>query len=146
MAEPTWDSIAIPLLNRIANAEDDSEDMLEVEDLSNEMDEDPALVMNELRRLLDGRYVGTTLDTDFVGRGTLMMPHLLERGARMVGKWPTADPFDALIQYLERGAADEDDPETKKALKMAAGTLGDVGKGVLTGVLTNYVKAVMGMP
>jgi hypothetical protein len=62
-----------------------------------------------------------------------------------VGRWPSQDPYEGLIQYLKRAASEADDPERAAALKKVLGTIGEVGQGVLTSVLTGYVKGMAGM-
>lgn len=55
---------------------------------------------------------------------------------RTVGAWPTPENLaDRIIKALESEAEVEPDPEKKKRLRHAA----DIGKGVLTGVLTTVI-------
>lgn len=63
-----------------------------------------------------------------------------ERARRAVGQWPTPEALaERIISALTEAAEKEQDPDKKGRLSHAA----DVGKGVLTGVLTNVLTQGM---
>jgi|GEM_PF-5065480 hypothetical protein len=152
MASDTWDTLAIPILEAIAEVEGSNDPSIEVEGLCSLLGRDwPAegrRVSVELRRLIDAGYIAGKLEGTFAGpaHDFLINPHLSDRGARAVGRWPSTDPYEALLQYLERAAQETDDPDRKAALKKVAGTVGEVGQGVLTNVLAAVVRASAGLP
>lgn len=151
MATDNWDAIAVPVMEAVADAEGSS-DMLNVEEICAhagfDFKEKGRAVAVELERLVYGGYIGSQKQGTFSGpeHDFIVNPHLLEPGARAVGRWPSRDPYEALLQQLERAADGADDPQERAALKKVASTVGDVGQGVLTGVLTAFIRGAVGLP
>lgn len=70
----------------------------------------------------------------------------MERGARTIGMWPTNDPYELLVQLLERHIGEEPNEERKGKLRRLRDDLGDIGKGTVSGVLVELMKLGTGMP
>lgn len=70
----------------------------------------------------------------------LMAPSLGERGARAISAWPPEDPYDALVTVLDRKLAEETNEEQRSKLQKIRDVVLDVGKGVLTAVLTDLAR------
>jgi DNA-binding IclR family transcriptional regulator len=150
MAEDTWDAIAVPILEIVARVEGRTQ-RLTVGDLCEELglpESDADRVVIEVSRLLDGDFIGGTWRRPLAPPtgSWIAGPFLTERGARTVGRWPSEDLYEGLLQQLNRASEETTDPERKALLKKVAGTVGEVGQGVLTNVLASFVKATAGLP
>ena len=69
--------------------------------------------------------------------------HLGEKGLRVVGAWPSDDPYDALLALLERKIEATDDPAEKSKLAALRGSVADVGKQVIAGLLVEMAKGTI---
>jgi hypothetical protein len=71
---------------------------------------------------------------------------LTERGFRAVGAWPSADPYDRLMNLLAERIDAEDQPEAKGKLERFRESVQSIGREVLVGVLTSLAKQSAGLP
>lgn len=140
--DETWESRALPLLTRLAEQEGIGTVVM-IGDLADETGIDADALAIELKRLVEGGYVGG--DLGFVmgplRNGHIAGPVLTERGARAVGLWPSDDPYEAFIALIERQLVDEDDSDTKTKLRKLRDVLGEIGKGTASGLLVALVQA-----
>lgn len=75
------------------------------------------------------------------GGAMLIPPMLTERGARAVGLWPSDDPYELLVALLDRQIAAEDSDDERTRLQRLRATVRDVGKGTVTALLVELIKA-----
>jgi hypothetical protein len=59
--------------------------------------------------------------------------------------WPTNDPYELLVQLLERQIVAEPNEERKGRLRALRDGLGDIGKGTISGLLVELIKLGGGM-
>lgn len=67
-------------------------------------------------------------------------------GRRAIKDWPSGDSGELLIQVLEAAIIAAPEGETKTKLSALQSAAREVGTQVLTGVVTNLVKGVAGIP
>lgn len=135
MAEETWDTRELQILEAVYRARDEG-----AADLN-------AAGRAAVPDLDDRRYVQAIADLQragFVTGGLLMNGEGLDgayviditpEGLRKVGAWPSDSLADAFIKVLGDRVASEEDPECRKLLAKLLEHSIDVGKGVLTSVL-----------
>jgi hypothetical protein len=138
----SWDRREQPILDAIARgseAEDiRSEQLCEATGLSTRE------VQIGLRHLAESGYITGSNATSQGEIFDLINIRLLERGLIATGEWP-GDPYDELVTALTRAAASEADPEKRSKLERLVFAAGDVGKSVLSGVLTSVIKSTAGL-
>lgn len=147
MAESTWETVAQPLLEAVANAES-NEDVyyLTSKGLAEHLGLPRGQVEAELKRLHGSGHIGGRFESSGAAGGLdLHKPYLGAPGAQAIGRWPSSDPFGSLVQQLERAIDEAQTPEEKTKLRRLATVVGEVGQDVLTGVLTAWVKAGGGL-
>lgn len=150
MVHDTWYTRALPILEAISKIEVETS-LVQLGDLARETGCTAEEVDIELERLLRAGYAGGTISRTMTGGRaepwSYVNPILEERGARAIGQWPSDDPYDALIELLDRRINDDaTDAETRTKLQRLRGTLVDVGKGVAGGVLGSLIRAGLGLP
>ncbi len=108
---------------------------------------DPNEGTDEVERLCAAGYLTGPLTKMMTGGDPrpwfLENSHLGERGLRVVGAWPSDDPYEALLALLERRIVATDDPEEKSKLAKLRGSLADVGKQVIAGLLVELAKGTI---
>lgn len=146
MAEDTWERVALPILNRIAEVETADDNTIGSVTLAAEVGLSEAEVEVELSRLLKAGYLTGIDMTGFAGGLSLSGVRLEERGARVVGVWPSTDPYEALLALLDQRLVDPNlDDETKGKLRQVRDVVTTVGKGALATVLGAYIKSTVGI-
>lgn len=144
-----WRSRAEPILRAVA-AREGFGNLVTVEEIADATGLTHEQVDTELIRLLDGDYIDAsdyskTAAAGRRGHWKLVSPVLTERGARTIGMWPTNDPYELLVQLLERQISEEPNEERKGKLRRLRDDLGDIGKGTVSGVLVEMMKLGAGM-
>jgi hypothetical protein len=146
MAEDTWNPVALPILNAIAQIEHEDVDIISVSALAERANVDPGDAEAELELLMDGGFVrghflgGAGADRDYCDPG-LAVP-----GARAVRRWPPEDVYDALVQILDQGISDEAiDPATRTKLQRFRDSLLQIGQSVATDFLVQLINSQMGL-
>lgn len=147
MADPTWEPVVLPLLERVRIAEQEGRD-LPAEQLVEGLPVTAQAVQAELRRLLAAGFIAGELEEETGNAIFLELsdPMLLERGARAVGTWPADDPYDALLALLDERIRDAPDEDTRSRLRRLREVLGDVGKGAAGGLLGAFLRQMIGLP
>lgn len=93
--------------------------------------------------LADADYIDAT-----IGYGNppkALRIKLLEKGRQEVSGWPASPGGDygaKLLDELERRIAEADDEEERTRLQRFRDAVADVGKGVVTGVLTDMARGL----
>jgi len=59
-----------------------------------------------------------------------------EKRLRIVGAWPSDDPYEALLALLDRRIETTSDPAERSRLAAFKTSAADVGKATLVGILT----------
>ncbi len=143
MAERSWETLEQPILEAVAELEDADVDvgLLAIADHTGlALDR----VRIAVRRLLDTDLL-TGIDASTMGGFDALDLRLLPRGRQLVRQWPSSDPAEAFLQLLAERIAEEPDPEERNRLEGVRDSAGQVGKGVLTGVITALVQQVTGL-
>ena len=145
MARSTWQARDLPILEAVAAAEE-ADAAIDSDGLATATGLSETAVARGLAALMDGEYISG----DDVGSQTtlfaLLDVRLRERGRRVVGQWPSEDPFDGLIAVLEARLAEESNTERKGKLHALLDALRGVGRDVAVAVLTDLVKQHVGVP
>jgi hypothetical protein len=139
-----WQERDLPILQAVAEAEQRGES-LNLDGIAAATGLDLPKVQAGARALSDARLIdGAKLEMLDIG---LIMSDicLLGEGRRAIGQWPSSDPFDNLVNLIQARIATETDPEKKSKLQRFAGQVGEVGRDVLTGVLTALAKQQAGL-
>lgn len=105
---------------------------------------DALAVAESLDRLSGARYLAGRLRRSMSGADPspwfLEDSRLAERGLRVVGAWPSDDPYDALMALVVRQIASTEDPSRKTKLRALASSIRDVGQSVVAGLLVEYAR------
>jgi hypothetical protein len=143
MAEETWESVAVPILNAISEL--DQVDIISVSELAERANVDPDNAQAELELLIAGGFVrgrfldGLGADRDYCD------PGLAPAGARAVGRWPPEAVYDALLQILGQRISDEIDPAKRTKLQQFRDSLLQIGQSVAAEVLASLIRSPFGL-
>jgi hypothetical protein len=143
VAEPTWDRLEHPILEAVAELED-QDSSLGLPTLAQQTGLPLEQIRTGVRRLFDtdllsGIDASTKEGFDAIGL------RLRPRGRQTVGQWPASDPTEAFLQLLSQSIAAEEDPVERGRLEKLRDSAGQVSKGVAAGVLTAFVRQVTGL-
>jgi hypothetical protein len=145
MAEETWYSLALPVLEYLSTVEPLS--LPNVGDIADALCADPMAVATEIDRLADAGFIRGRLHKTMSGGNPrpwfIEDPELAERGARVVGLWPAEDGYEALLALVERHIAEEADEDERSKLRRFAASLDDVGKSVAVAILIEWAKGAV---
>lgn len=118
-----------------------------MEELSQRTGLEPLVVAEEVERLADAGYLAGGLHMLLTGGDPrpwfLERAALAERGLRVVGAWPSEDPYDALIEALDRRIAAESDEPTKGRLRALRDAATAVGKATIAGLVVELAKGTI---
>jgi len=98
---------------------------------------------DEVNKILEHLRRTGYIEADMVGGGTWTVIQLLEPALQQVAGWPGAaddQTAERLIQLVTERMEQTTDPEEKTKLRKLRDGLVDVGKGVMTGVLTDLAR------
>jgi hypothetical protein len=118
MAEERWYSMAVPILEFV-DVRGKEADIVTVGAIAAATGLEPNDVADEVQRLCNAGYLVGPLQ--MVG-GMDARPYFLEnsllgeKGLRVVGAWPSDDPYEALVEILQRQIEETSDPEKKTKL------------------------------
>ncbi len=144
----TWSGVAFPILHWIGGHE--GLDPVDVRTLVDALGVDAVIVAIELQRLVDGGYLaGEFRKLSSGGEPELwyLIPtQLSERGARVVGLWPSGDAGDVLLDVLERAEETEPDAVQRSLLAEARDALATLTKERVTELALSVVKGTAGLP
>ncbi len=127
MVTSTWQTRELPILEAIARAEADDQD-IDSGEVADATGLPSTTVTAGLRALLDADMLTGAKVNTFGGFGMLMI-RLRERGRRAVGQWPSGDAVADLVALIDARQTATTDPEERTKLRALASGLLDVGKG-----------------
>jgi hypothetical protein len=144
MAEATWLSQELPILEAIRRAEIsgdnvDSAAAAAVPGLPRER------YMTIIESLNDASYLEARI---LPGDNQIMSVHvlrLMERGRRAVGQWPSEDVFEAFLELLKNRIEETDNDVEKGRLRRALESMTAIGRQVGTAVLTDLARQAAGL-
>lgn len=141
MAQPTWQTREIPILEAIAELERqtprDSVTTPALARMAEISERDASLGFRAL--VEDGFLSYATLTT---GGGTYFhadQPMLRGKGRRAIGQWPP-DGMNGLVRLLEERIASEPDEDKRSRLIKLRDALADLGQDVLRDVRTDWAR------
>ncbi len=144
MAELTWDSRELPILEEVAAAEA-VDQSLTSGDLVERTGITEAQVGRGLAALIDGDFI-QAVDVSSGGGKEFLEIELRERGRRAVGAWPPDVPsFAAFMDAVAAQIESAPDEEAKSKLRRLLEAAGGVGKEITTAVLVEYAKQASGV-
>ncbi len=143
MVERSWETLERPILEAVAELEDEKRhvSLHDVAERTGRPTEHVAIGVRRLfdTNLLDGKELPGA--KPYEARGLRLLP----QGRQVVGQWPSSDPAEAFLELLAQRIATEEDPEERGRLERLRDSTGEVGKGVLTGIVTALVQQVTGL-
>jgi DNA-binding IclR family transcriptional regulator len=141
MAGDVWTRVALPVLEAVANAEG-KDHRLSVVELAKRTDLDPAEVSVELDRLCESGYLAGTVKrslTRDITEGYLVPVRLTGAGAQIVGRWPSHDPYQALLEVLERRIAEAPNETDRTKWRKVRDTMTKLGSDVGTNFIATLI-------
>lgn len=142
--DDTWYSLALPILEAIRDLEGSDESYaLTIGSLADRTGLEPRQIAVEVERLIDGGFLSAKLAKPMAG-GDVRPWHvnnvrLSPAGARVVGLWPSDNPYEALLAVLERRVAEAPDEETRSKWRKVRDTIGGLGRDVGTNLIANVL-------
>ena len=143
-----WEDRDLPVLHVVAKAEDDGTDQLDVDELGERLGMTGMVVARSLDLLYAEEFVGghPVRVMDPKPLVAFLEPHLLERGLRSLGEWPSDDSFEELVRVLgQRIAQEPRGSEQRTKLERLRADLHDVGKSVAGAILAAYLQHMAGL-
>lgn len=148
VTEDTWTTLSLPLLEEIARLPPEAVGV-RVGALADAVGRDPMAVAREVDRLIAAGYLSGRVRKSMTcgdARPWTAMVDLAERGLRVVGSWPSEDPYEALLATLERRLAAATNEEDRSRLRRVRDGLAsmakDVGSNVLASVIVEASKGL----
>ncbi len=142
MVERSWEDLEQPILEAVAELEDTGTD-IGLTALADHTGLPLVRLRIGVRRLFDTNLL-TGLDASAEEFYPISL-RLLPEGRQAVGQWPSSDPAEAFLQALGQRVAAEEDPKERSRLEDVQRSAGEVGKGVLAGIITAVVQQVTGL-
>jgi hypothetical protein len=146
MADDRWYRIDLPILEYVQEHGGPFE-LLSVGYIAQAMGLDPTEVAVGLDNLSSAHYLAGRVQKPMTGGDPspwfLEDSSLGERGLRVVGAWPSDDPYEALVKLLERHIAATSDEEKKSKLKALERSVTEVGKATIAGLLVEFAKGTI---
>jgi hypothetical protein len=146
VVEDRWHSVAVPILEYMREHARPMT-MIPVWHIADATGIDPTDVAVELDSLIAAGYVvGPLRKTMSGGDPTswfLESSSLGERGLREVGAWPSDDPYEALLDLLDRRIEATSDPAERSKLAALKSSVSDVGKQLIAGLLVEVAKGTI---
>jgi len=143
VAEDKWYSRALPIMEVVTGYEDEGRDIVTVGEIAEATGLQSQAVLTELNRLVSEGFVAERVEENFggdPGAADLYNPSLREKGARAINAWPPDNAYDALVTVLNRELSEETNEVRRTKLQKIRDAVVDVGKEVITRVLTEVAK------
>jgi hypothetical protein len=143
-SDDAWYSRALPILEAVRDIEGSDESyVFQIGALADRTGLDPRHVVVEVERLIEGGYLSGKLAKMMTG-GDVRPWHvnnarLAPAGARVVGLWPSNDPYEALLAVLERRVTEAPDEETQSRWRKVRDTIAGLGKDVGTNLIAGVL-------
>lgn len=143
-----WDDDVRPILVAVKQAADESDDIMQRLDsraieAAAGRDEGDLGIFTALTALSEAGYVEGV--AGFGDPPTWMFVKLTEKGHQEVSGWPVTPGGDygaKFIEELDRRIEDAPDDAERTRLQRFRDAAGDIGKGVITGVLTDMASGL----
>jgi hypothetical protein len=141
-----WHATAVPLLEFIG--EHEGFGVVSIGELADATGLDPTAIAVELERLIADEFVDGEVKKLMSGGDVrpwrVVSPRLAERGARTVGAWPAEDPYEALLEIIDRKIDAAGDPAERSRWERMRDTIvglgTDVGSNVVASALVELLK------
>ncbi len=145
MADDTWTSVVIPILEWTAGHEDDRSDsvMPSLGDIADAIGTTALKVDHELERMFMAGLVSGEISRHSgpVEHHSVWNLILLERGSRIIGQWPADDNYDALLQLLDQQIAAAPEADEKTKLTKVRDAIASMGRDVAVNLITSYLQS-----
>lgn len=113
MADTTWSTVEVPILEAIASLE--SMNGTDAEAIASHVGIDLDVCLKALVSLIEAGYAIGRIDKFLGGTVKVRFVRLLERGKVQVGQWPSdEDIYENLLELLDRQMAAADKAEQKR--------------------------------
>jgi hypothetical protein len=141
MAEDTWYAIAVPALEYLHAQPPMS--VVNVGTMAAFLGVDAMGLAGEIDRLHEAGYLQHELVKPMTGgdpRPWHMFSGVTGAGAQVIGAWPCADAYDAMIKRLDELVAGEPDPARRSRMKCLRDAATDAGKTIVTEVIVDVLR------
>lgn len=146
MVEDRWFRIAVPILEALHERE--AEFYTQIGDLADALSLDPMDVVREVERLIRDGYLTGKLGKVMSGGNPrpwhLSSFALTGDGARVIGSWPSDNPYEALLALLDLRIGSASDHGTRSRLRKFKDGLitlsSEVGANTIASVLVELGK------
>lgn len=149
MAESTWETLALPILNHLASIEDEESQsgVLDSDTLAEALGQPVQRVDNELVRLYDSGYLRGNLQHAGMGsrRHHLVAPGISEEGSPDCREVATKRPYELLLRLVEQRISSASTSEERSRWQRFRDGLVDVGKSGAGGLVVELTKAATGL-
>ena len=143
MVKDRWYSLDVPILEFI-----DSRRLvagvITAREIAEVVKADRQEVASELERLCNDGYLDASVykpgGAD-KGEWQLNRSALTGKGLRVVGAWPSEDPYQALLELLDQKIEQTEDGGQRSKLQALKASLADIGRAVIAGLLVELAKA-----
>jgi hypothetical protein len=143
VVEDRWYRYALPLLEYV-HKEGRFGVLMPIGGIADALQFDSGDVAAELDRLCRSGYIAGEVHRTMTGGDPrpwfLQGCALAGRGLRSVGAWPSEDPYDALLQLLDRKIEETDEPGPRSKLKALKCSASDVGRATVAGLLVELAR------
>ena len=147
MVTDTWTTIALPILEKLADFESSNPQTATSEILSECNGSEPFL--RTLASLIEDEYVagGRVFWPLEAGKPTITVDvlRITPRGRRAIRQWPAEHSVEIFVEIIERNIHLAPDDETRSKLQGLLDATRAVGTDVLAGVISNLLKSAGGM-
>ncbi len=144
MADDTWSSIAVPILNYVASIQNPAIQVISIGKLAEAVGSNPMAVVDEVERLMAAQYMTGNLTKLMTGGDPSPWPlvgvRLLERGARVVGIWPPEELYQAMLSVLDQ-VEQQSDEQTQTRLQRLRGAFIELGTNTASAVLAAMISS-----
>lgn len=140
MAEDRWFRVAVRVMEFV---DEHRGRQLSIGEIAYALELDPWEVMTELDTLCAENFVRGEIvraPGDDPGGSALFGSALSEKGLRQIGVWPSDDPYEALLQVIDRQIEVTEDSGQRSKLQRLKSTVADVGKAAVAGLLAEFAK------
>lgn len=141
MASETWDSIAVPILKAIAEAELEGS-RANFDAVVSRVGVDRSKVERELRALMADGYVDGIDASSSAGFNAIEL-RLLPRGKQIVGEWPSADDLvRVVIEKVDVLIREQSDPGVRSGLEKLKDGILSIPSSVAAALLADLLRSL----
>jgi DNA-binding transcriptional MocR family regulator len=137
--DSTWETREKRILQAVVQADLAGREIRDTATLAQELRLDAGAVARAVQGLEEGGYLTGANASTFDEGYDLMLIRPTAEARRVVGQWPSQDPYSALLEALELRLQEADPAERSRLDKLRTGVLG-AGKEVVVQLLADLAS------